>query len=435
MPVTPDPPELARGLTLPRARRPIREPIRPPVRSVPATLAPLIRSMTPQLRQQIVARIHQEVPPLARAGMRMQRPVREAVAIALAEFIEIAAGAGGARLDEHFRGLGRSQALVGGSTRPVQSALQAAAEVAWEALDHTARRERWSGPTVAELGRSLADYFHHLGREVERGFAAARKEAASSRGRLVKAVMGEDRESAIGELAAEVDWQAADPVVVVVAELHSTALRADLPTPDSVFIGWDRDVAVALTDESHVDLASDVLLSAGRLVKVAVSWPVSLSEARHGYEWARRALRLARDGRLRPAGRVIECRAYRTLLWREADGPLLATLSNDLLAPLLAKKPHRRVELAQTLERWLEFNESAPALAEALGVHPNTVRNRLRDLRALYGDRLDDLDDRLALRACLRSMLPQWREEQSTRRRRRRRSKGGGPGREGQAGP
>ena len=165
----------------------------------------------------------------------------------------------------------------------------------------------------------------------------------------------------------------------------------------------------------------EALLRLGPEVVVAESWPIELHQAWHGFRWTRNALALARSGRLPYDGRVIDCAAHRTQLWREADRPLLEAISDDLLAPLLALKPHQRLMLGLTLERWLEFNESATCLGKALGVHPHTVYNRLRELRALYGDRLDNPDDRLALRACLGLVLRQWQAEYRQRRRTRQR--------------
>lgn len=76
--------------------------------------------------------------------------------------------------------------------------------------------------------------------------------------------------------------------------------------------------------------------------------------------------------------------------------------------------------MAETLKRYLEFNESAPALGKALGgLHQNTVRYRLHVLDDLYGERLEDPDTRMELRACLPMVLPAWRTEVEMRRRRR----------------
>ena len=48
---------------------------------------------------------------------------------------------------------------------------------------------------------------------------------------------------------------------------------------------------------------------------------------------------------------------------------------------------------------------NAAAMARALGVHPQTARYRLRGLRELLGDAIDDPDARLEIELALRARL------------------------------
>lgn len=59
--------------------------------------------------------------------------------------------------------------------------------------------------------------------------------------------------------------------------------------------------------------------------------------------------------------------------------------------------------LVETLLAWLETRGGAPEVAERLGVHPQTVRYRLRQIRALLGDEVDDPDRRFKLELVLRA--------------------------------
>ena len=69
-----------------------------------------------------------------------------------------------------------------------------------------------------------------------------------------------------------------------------------------------------------------------------------------------------------------------------------------------------RARLTETLAAWLDRPGQVQAVAAALDVHPQTVRYRVRQLRDLFGDRLEDPDARfelaLALRAAERALLP-----------------------------
>lgn len=391
----------------------------PPVRRIPSSLAPIVRVGAPRLLARIVTRVHADVPSLARGGPRARGPINEAVSVALDGYVDLACGSStdGAVVVEHFRALGRAQALAGSSTRSVQISLQTAAQVVWEAVEQLTSREDLEGSAVSNLGRSLADYLHHLSIEVERGFAEIRDASTSEQACLLRAVIGKETAAPIADLASRAGWGGGETVVVMVAAVRAVPLQVEVPASASFVVGWSGAVAVVLTDQDHVAAAQAVLLGVAPPSLVAVSWPVPLAQARGAYRWARRALRLASSGRIRVGGRLIDCAEHRTLLWREADSELLETLTVDLLAPLLQKTLFRRIELGQTLERWLEFNESAPDLAGALGVHRNTVHNRLHELRDLFGSRLDDPEDRMALRACLGSMLPRWQDDYRAHRR------------------
>jgi DNA-binding PucR family transcriptional regulator len=73
----------------------------------------------------------------------------------------------------------------------------------------------------------------------------------------------------------------------------------------------------------------------------------------------------------------------------------------DVLAPLLAETPAQREALSQTMLLWLQTRGSAPALAAQLGVHDQTVRNRLRRIRAMFGETLDQPERALELMQAL----------------------------------
>jgi len=63
-----------------------------------------------------------------------------------------------------------------------------------------------------------------------------------------------------------------------------------------------------------------------------------------------------------------------------------------------------RAKLLETLRAYLDDPGQPARIAERLGVHPQTVRYRLRRLRELFADgSLDDADRRFALALALRA--------------------------------
>ena len=70
-------------------------------------------------------------------------------------------------------------------------------------------------------------------------------------------------------------------------------------------------------------------------------------------------------------------------------------------APGLADGP--RARLTETLRAWLDRPGQVQAVAAELGVHPQTVRYRVKQLRDLFGDRLEDPEARFELGLALRA--------------------------------
>ncbi|GGR39710.1 hypothetical protein GCM10010251_65430 [Streptomyces aurantiogriseus] len=150
-----------------------------------------------------------------------------------------------------------------------------------------------------------------------------------------------------------------------------------------------------------VDLAGGVvrvLVPAEREPVAQAGWTLGVSAAVGPGEWP------AADTQ---AGRALaRARATRTPLVRHGARPALADLlppgeaeahARTLLAPL-----GENAALADTLRTWLSLHGSWDRTAVALGVHRNTVRQRIARCSALLGTDLDDPDVRMELWFALR---------------------------------
>ncbi|PRC54945.1 transcriptional regulator, partial [Mycobacterium sp. ITM-2017-0098] len=73
-----------------------------------------------------------------------------------------------------------------------------------------------------------------------------------------------------------------------------------------------------------------------------------------------------------------------------ADSEALADLRARALTPLTGLAAAPAARLADTLRSWLLHHGRRDEIAAELFVSPSTVRYRLRQLRDLYGDRLQD---------------------------------------------
>jgi sugar diacid utilization regulator len=144
--------------------------------------------------------------------------------------------------------------------------------------------------------------------------------------------------------------------------------------------------------------------SAGRLhlrrmlrgSRAVIGSVVPLDELPRSLVIAEIAVRLCREGVIVDGDPVFADEHLDAILvWR--DPLLLQTLRRQVLAPLDDLSESSRTRLAETLESWLRHQGDRMAIAEDLGVHPQTVRYRLAQLREHFGDGLDDPRSRARL--------------------------------------
>jgi DNA-binding PucR family transcriptional regulator len=86
----------------------------------------------------------------------------------------------------------------------------------------------------------------------------------------------------------------------------------------------------------------------------------------------------------------------------DVDGAL-GELRAARLAPLERLGDGARTRLQPTLLTWCQQQGNRAATARALGVHEQTVRYRMNQLRDLFGDALQDPDARFEIELSLRA--------------------------------
>jgi DNA-binding PucR family transcriptional regulator len=156
-----------------------------------------------------------------------------------------------------------------------------------------------------------------------------------------------------------------------------------LPDPDAP--GRRRRIEAAVGDRS-----------------VALGQTVPWSTAADSATRAAAAHRLAAAGRLPDAGLLV-AEDHLPALLLAADPRLAADLAAGRLAPLADLPDGPRERLTETLRAWVDRPGQIQAIAAALDVHPQTVRYRIRQLRDLFGERLEDPEARFELALALRA--------------------------------
>ncbi len=133
---------------------------------------------------------------------------------------------------------------------------------------------------------------------------------------------------------------------------------------------------------------------------VAIGPTVPWHAASASLRRAAAAYRLAAGGGV--DGPLVVAEEHLATLLLAADRGLAADLAASRLAPLAQLADGPRARLTETLRAWLDRPGQVQAVAAELGVHPQTVRYRLRQLRELFGTRLEDPEARFELSLALR---------------------------------
>ena len=82
------------------------------------------------------------------------------------------------------------------------------------------------------------------------------------------------------------------------------------------------------------------------------------------------------------------------LLYSVSDKAILKEMSEDLLQPLLTYDAKHNSNYVEVLEKYLEYNGSIQAVAEAMYTHRNTIIYRVTNIKKLLGTELDTTEER-----------------------------------------
>jgi hypothetical protein len=426
-------------------------PVRTTFAAVPPEAADVLRPGLPGLADEIIEAIAAEVPDYARAmSGTFGQMVRLGVEVALGRFMDVVAdpGADLKRTRDTYVNLGRGEFHAGRSLDALLAAYRVGARVAWRRFVDVGTAGGLEPEAIYSLGEAIFAYIDEISAESADGYAeeqsAAAGESQRRRRRLVR-LLAQDPPAdpeAIRTAALAAAWQLPRRVAALVAaeagapagsgeagdprgepvpgeeivEAVGTRLArrfgggaiggaADglacvfVPDPDAP--GRRRQIAAAVESETG-DRRGAADRSAGSGSPPALDGRVVIGPTVRWTEAARSLRRAAGAFRLGAGeGLVVADDHLATLLLR-ADPRLAADLAASRLEPLAALAEAPRARLTETLRAWLDRPGQVQAVAAELGVHPQTVRYRLRQLRELFGTRLEDPEARFELALALR---------------------------------
>lgn len=317
---------------------------------------------------------------------------------------------------EVFQEFGRGEGLHGRSLDSLQAIYRLGVRLAWRRLAEIGQQTEIPPPAMYELAESGFEYLDGLVDQSVRGYAEAAARQAGERLRLQRKLMelllSERRpdtsaasalgaENGLDERAARVGWQL--PERVAVGVLLRPAREAVAPAVgEGVLLDMEAEQPRMVVPDPDAAGRPELLRRAMTGWSGAIGPPVPLADAAKSLRWAEAAVALMGRGLL-PSGEVLYCTEHTEALVLLQPEELIEDLSRRCLAPLNHCGPAHGRRLAETLLAWLETRGGAPEVAARLGVHPQTVRYRLRQIRELWGDEVDDPDRRFELELVLRA--------------------------------
>ncbi|WP_394434407.1 helix-turn-helix domain-containing protein [Streptomyces sp. SGAir0957] len=382
--------------------------------------AALAMEEAPRLAQDIFDEIRREFPhlplvhdasgePLALVGIR--RAI-EGFVRRLADVSPTGTGpAPDGRPPSVFQEFGRGQSLHGRSLDSLQAMYRLGVKLAWRRLADLGTRLRIPPPAMYELAEAGYEYLDGLVDQSVRGYAEAAARQAGERLRLERKLMDlmlegrtaapPDPVEALTERAARIGWPVPERVAVGVLVRPARDAVAPAVGPD-VLLDMETERPRLVVPDPDAAGRPDLLRRALTGWSGAIGPPVAPPAAAKSLRWAESAVALMERGLL-PADEVLHCTEHTQALVLLQPEELVDDLTRRALAPLAHCGPTHARRLAETLLAWLETRGGAPEVAARLGVHPQTVRYRLRQIRELWGAEVDDPDRRFELELVLRA--------------------------------
>ena len=393
-----------------------------PYEAVPPQAATVLRPTLPGLADEMIVAIAREVPGYARAlEGEFGQAVRFGVEVALNRFLDQLGDprpdAGRAR--GTYVDLGRGEFHAGRSLDALLAAYRVGARLAWRRFVAAGVAGGLDPDAIYALGGAIFAYIDELSAESAEGYAEEQTAAAGERERRLRRLvrlLAQDPppgQEAIRTAATAARWTLPRAGVAALvaatgggetpgeAQLDSTAGWLARRLGEGA-IGAEADGAAVVfvpdPDAPARRRRLEAALDQPAVLGPTVEWPHAAASARR----AALAHRLAGAGRLGPTAGLIVADDHLPALLLAADPDVAADLAATRLAPLARLPDGPRARLRETLAAWLDRPGQVQAVAADLGVHPQTVRYRVRQLRDLFGDRLEDPDARFELALALR---------------------------------
>lgn len=339
---------------------------------------------------------------------KLTRDVRTAVRVALERFLDLV-GTGEPALPPPFRevfvALGAAEAREDRGPDALLTAFRTASRLLLRMASESLATVRPVGvDELIALSEAISVYMDELTAAGTDGFTRQLREQAGEgdrrRQRLGELLLrGGASESVVRSAAAGVGWPGPDVVTPILLPPDQARDARFRYGGDGVVLEREHDAVLLLRRGPRTARRqlAEALAGRGAVVGPALGW----TRVPEGVRLAELVAGLAGPS---PGPLFVEDHLA-TLALRGEPGAL-AVLSQRRLGPLAGLTEAQRERLLSTLHSWLRHWGSRAEVSAELFVHPQTVSYRLKRLRKLLGEDLDDPTTRFELLLVLAARRP-----------------------------
>src|SRR6476646_10844110 len=381
-----------------------------PWRGLPPEVAEVIELGLPAITEEILETIAREVPEYARPlEGRFGRGIRTGVGEALLQFVGLIRdpdqGRGQGR--DVYVQLGRGEQRVGRTLDSLQAAYRIGARVAWRRIAAAGRRADLGAEPLTLLAEAIFAYIDELSADSVEGYAEAQASAEDLRRRrrqeLVTLLLAKVPAEAadIAAAAQSAGWRLPRVLAVVACNDSDFGTFAGRRPLEAIVTVLEGIGCILLPDPEGPGRLDQLHRAAGKATTAAGPSTDPLGAAR-SWQLAKSLLRATATGAVE-GGALLRAEDHLADLLLAENPHLISLLTTQRLAPLADLTPKAQERMRRTTHAYVRHHGNAVAMANELGVHPQSARYRITRLRELFGDDLNNPDKRFELELALRA--------------------------------
>ncbi|WP_374927981.1 helix-turn-helix domain-containing protein [Kytococcus sedentarius] len=331
--------------------------------------------------------------------------LKEAVSMALHGFLDLIEAPGPSTGPTSAttlgaRSLGRTEARAGRSVESVLAAYRVGARVCWVTFSDVALAHGFAAKDLQTFAALTFAYIDDLSAATVAGHTEERlrtdQQRSQARTNLGLLILRGARAAEVDQYARQAELTTPRAVGMVLCRAEDTgALTARLPLRTLVIdqvglgpegSGWST---LVLPDPSASEWERTRAASRDVGIRCLVTPVVDRSDAPETWRLASRWVVVPVDPMVTDPGpqELVDVLPHLVV---HGDAVAAAALATSALAPLDAVDGPTRERLVETLRLWMLLRGQRSLVAAHLGVHPQTVRYRMTQVRELFGEELDD---------------------------------------------